>query len=125
MFRALGSLVGDALAVVLFTAVGLIQHGERLTTMNLVIVAWPFLLGMLLGHLAVQAWKRPFALWPTGVFVTAITVVGGMAVRTFLGAPPQVSFVVVTSLVLALLMLGWRLVARFVTGRPQPGPAAR
>lgn len=115
--RAVIALVADVLSVLVFTAVGISQHGLGLSLTTLTWVAWPFLVGMLVGHLAIRAWRTPFGIWPRGVFVWAITVVGGMAIRTILGLGTEVSFVIVTAVVLAVLMLGWRAVARWVTRR--------
>lgn len=115
VMRAVGSLVADALAVLVFVAIGLLQHGIGLTSTSIGLVAWPFVLGMLLGHLAIRSWRAPFALWPQGVFVWAITVVTAMAIRTLFGAGTETSFVIVTAIVLAVLMLGWRAIASFVT----------
>lgn len=113
--RALGSLVADALAVFVFVAIGLLQHGLTLNTDSVVSVGWTFAVGMLVGHLAIRSWRAPFALWPQGVFVWAITLVGAMALRTLFSQGTEVSFIVVTAIVLGVLMLSWRAVASFVT----------
>ncbi|MCG7310519.1 DUF3054 domain-containing protein [Brachybacterium sp. ACRRE] len=115
MLRFLGALIGDVLAVVLFVAIGLLQHGYDISTQNLVLVGWPFAAALLVGHLAAQTWRAPFRVWPQGVFVWAITIVGAMAVRTLMQAGTEVSFVIVTSIVLGVLMLGWRAIATFLT----------
>lgn len=113
--RSLGALVADVLVVVVFVAVGLTQHGQPLTSTTISLVAWPFVVGLLLGHLAIRSWRRPFALWPQGVFVWAITIVAAMAIRTLFGAGTELSFVLVTAAVLGVLMLGWRAIASWVT----------
>lgn len=115
--RSVGALVGDALAVLLFVAIGLMQHATPLTTSTVGLVAWPFLVGMLLGHLAIRSWRAPFSLWPHGVFIWAITIAAAMAIRTLFGAGTETSFIIVTATFLALFMLGWRAVASFVTRR--------
>lgn len=115
MFRSLGALVGDLLAVLLFVAIGLIQHGSSLTTESIALVGWPFALGALLGHLAIRSWRAPFRLWPHGVFIWAITIAASMAVRTLFQAGTEVSFVIVTAVTLGVLMLGWRALALFLT----------
>ncbi|WP_347042906.1 DUF3054 domain-containing protein [Brachybacterium nesterenkovii] len=117
MMRSVGALVGDALAVLLFVAIGLMQHATPLTTSTVGLVAWPFLVGMLLGHLTIRSWRAPFALWPHGVFIWAITIAAAMAIRTLFGAGTETSFIIVTATFLALFMLGWRAVASFVTRR--------
>lgn len=115
MFRSLGALVGDLLVVFVFVAVGLLSHNNPLTVENVFLVGWPFAAGVLLGHLAIRAWRAPFRLWPHGVFVWAITVATGMTVRTLFGAGTEPSFIAVTAGVTALGMLGWRLAATYLT----------
>jgi membrane protein implicated in regulation of membrane protease activity len=115
VLRFLGALIGDVLAVVLFVAIGLLQHGFDISTQNLVLVGWPFAAALIVGHLASQSWRAPFRVWPQGVFVWAITIVGAMAVRTLMQAGTEVSFVIVTAIVLGILMLGWRALASYLT----------
>lgn len=124
MFRYLGALVGDLLVVLLFVAVGFMQHSTPLTTQNLFLVGWPFAVGVLLGHLAIRAWRAPFRIWPHGIFVWAITLATGMAVRTLFSAGTEVSFIIVTAAVTAVGMLGWRAVAQFLTRDERRTPAA-
>lgn len=124
MFRSLGALVADVLAVLIFVAIGLYQHGDALSTTNIVIVAWPFATGLLLGHLAIRAWRFPFRIWPHGVFVWAITLVTAMAIRTLFQAGTEVSFVIVTAITLAVLMLGWRTLALLATRGERRAAAA-
>ena len=49
------------------------------------------------------------------IAVWAITLAAGMALRTLFSAGTEVSFVIVTAVVLAVGMLGWRAVASFLT----------
>lgn len=121
MFRPVAALLGDIVAVIVFVAIGLTSHGQALTGANLAWVAWPFLVGLLLGHLAIRAWRRPFAIWPQGVFVWAITVAGGMALRTLVGEGTATAFILVTVGVTALLLLGWRAVASYLTRHERTG----
>ena len=123
MFRSLGALVGDLLVVLLFVAIGFVQHGTPLTSQNLLLVGWHFALGVLLGHLAIRAWRAPFRIWPHGVFVWAITLATSMALRTLFSAGTEVSFVIVTAVVTAVGMLGWRAVAMYLT-RAERGRSA-
>lgn len=115
MFRSLGALIGDVLAVLVFVVVGLLQHDQQLSSMNLFLVGWPFLVGLLVGHLAIRAWNAPFRIWPHGVFIWAITIVAAMAIRTLFSAGTELSFVIVTASVIGALMLGWRAVASYLT----------
>ena len=114
MLRSFGALVGDLLIALVFVSIGLVQHGTPLTMQNVSWVAWPFAVGVLLGHLAIRAWRAPFALWPQGVFVWAITIAAAMMLRTLLGEGTDLSFVLVAAGVTGVLMLGWRGVAKLV-----------
>ena len=125
MFRSLGALIGDVLIVVLFVSAGLLQHGTPLSSEYLFLVAWPFVAGLLLGHLAIRSWRAPFSLWPHGVFVWAITVAAAMVLRTLLSQGTETSFVIVTAVVTAVGMLGWRALAMFLTRGERTAGAAR
>lgn len=73
--------------------------------------AWPFLVAAVLGWLLGRAWRAPLRLWPTGVIVWAVTVAGGMLLRSVSGEGTAVAFVIVATVTLALFLLGWRAVA--------------
>ena len=73
--------------------------------------AAPFLIGMAAGWLIVQAWKTPVT-WRTGIGVALATVAIGMPVRNLLfGEGTAFAFVVVATLFVSLLVVGWRAVA--------------
>jgi hypothetical protein len=103
--------VADGAAVLLFAAVGRLSHAEGVTPLGVLEVAWPFLVGGAVGALAGRTWRRPESL-PSGVAIWAGTLVGGMLLRALTGGGVQVSFVIVAAIVLAVLLLGWRLVMR-------------
>ncbi|MGO3313828.1 MAG: DUF3054 domain-containing protein [Brachybacterium tyrofermentans] len=124
MFRSLGALIGDLLVVILFVAIGFLQHGTPLTSQNLFLVGWPFAVGVLLGHLAIRAWRAPFRLWPHGVFVWAITIAAAMAIRTLFSAGTEVAFILTTAIFTGVLMLGWRAVAMYLTRGERRAPLA-
>jgi hypothetical protein len=56
-------------------------------------------------------------LWPNGVCIWLITVAGGMALRILSGETAALPFVAVTIVVLALFLLGSRMIATLVTRR--------
>lgn len=124
MFRSLGALIGDLLVVILFVAIGFLQHGTPLTSQNLFLVGWPFAVGVLLGHLAIRAWRAPFRVWPHGVFVWAITIAAAMAIRTLFSAGTEVAFILTTAIFTGVLMLGWRAVAMYLTRGERRAPLA-
>ena len=62
-------------------------------------------------------WRRPTALAPTGLVIWLCTVVIGMLLRKATSAGTALSFVVVASLVTAILLLGWRAAAAVLARR--------
>lgn len=105
------ALLADLVFVVVFCTIGRRSHAEGLTVAGIAETAWPFLAGTAVGWLAARAWRRPLSLTPTGVLVWVCTVAVGMVLRKLSGQGVAVSFVIVASLVTALLLLGWRGVA--------------
>jgi hypothetical protein len=114
--------VADGAAVVLFAAVGRASHAEGVTGPGVAEVAWPFLVGAAAGTLAGRTWRRPSAL-SSGAYVWVGALIGGMLLRALTGGGVQVSFVVVTAVVLAVLVLGWRLLYGLVRSRRLPTPS--
>jgi hypothetical protein len=110
-------LVADVLAVVLFAAVGRRSHTEGLTAAGVLGTAWPFLTGVAVGWLLTRAWKRPTAVTPVGVGAWLAALLVGMLLRRVTGAGTAWPFVVVATVVLAALTLGWRVVAHLVRRR--------
>ncbi|MFT4469608.1 DUF3054 domain-containing protein [Arthrobacter sulfonylureivorans] len=108
---AAGSLALDLAAIVLFAAAGRNTHEHGLAVVGILLTAAPFLIGALIGWAVVRGWRRPIALWPTGVAVWLAAVVLGLALRGLAGGGLAVSFQIVTFLVLGALLLGWRALA--------------
>jgi Protein of unknown function (DUF3054) len=105
---ALTALAADVVCVVVFCTIGRRSHAEGITLAGVAETAWPFLAGAGIGWLLSRGWRRPVAVVPTGVAVWLCTVVIGMLLRKASSQGVAVSFIVVASLVTALLLLGWR-----------------
>ncbi|HIT76528.1 MAG TPA: DUF3054 domain-containing protein [Candidatus Avipropionibacterium avicola] len=103
-------LLLDLLLVIVFALSGRASHTETLDPVGLLGTAWPFLAGCVVGHLVVRAWRRPTALWPTGVVIWIVTVAGGMGLRALTDAGTALSFVLVATGVLGLFLLLPRLI---------------
>jgi hypothetical protein len=106
------AVAADALVVLVFAVVGRASHDEPVTVVGVLHVAWPFLLaaGIGLGSAALTH-DDPRSL-KVGVRVWLVTVVLGMVLRHLTGGGTAAAFVVVATVVLGPLFLGWRLVAR-------------
>ena len=105
--RTWPALIIDVGCIALFAAVGRSSHGEPTNLVGVADTAWPFLVGCLVGLVLSRGWQRPMAR-STALVLWAATVVGGMLLRLVSGAGVQFSFVIVTAIVLAVLLLGWR-----------------
>ncbi|MCS5498026.1 DUF3054 domain-containing protein [Cnuibacter physcomitrellae] len=112
--RILIAAVADALLVLVFVLIGRRSHDESDALLGLLTTLWPFLAAAAVGWLVSLGWRRPFALVPTGVVVWVSTVVVGMLLRLASGQGVQPSFVVVTAVVLAVFLVGWRAVLLLV-----------
>jgi hypothetical protein len=114
------ALVLDVVLVVAFAALGRATHdGDVLGAggLGLVETSWPFLVALAVGWIVSRAARRPLAPLRTGVPVWIVTVVGGMLLRAVSGQGTAVAFVIVATITLALLLIGWRAVAALVLRR--------
>jgi uncharacterized membrane protein (GlpM family) len=102
----------DAAAVVLFVAVGRRSHDEGgNAAVEALKVAAPFLIALVVGWLASRAWRRPDHL-VTGVVVWIVTVALGLVLRRLVfDRGTATAFVIVATITLGVLLLGWRAVA--------------
>jgi FtsH-binding integral membrane protein len=107
--RVWGALGVDLVCVLVFTAVGRASHAEGITLPGLAQTAWPFLVGCLVGSGAAALRRRPRSL-RSGLLVWFGTVLLGLLLRAATGGGVVLSFVVVTAVVLAVFLLGWRAV---------------
>ncbi|MEX8034327.1 DUF3054 domain-containing protein [Microbacterium sp. 20-116] len=112
------ALVIDLVLVVVFAAIGRATHdGDVLgpAGSGLATTAWPFVVALLVGWIVTRAWRRPAAIAKTGLPVWAITVALGMVLRALSGQGVAVAFVVVATITLAVMLLGWRGIARLAS----------
>lgn len=99
----------DAALVLLFAVIGRLSHGETLAGLG--VTYWPFLGGLIIGWLLARAWRRPHNVVWTGLGVWIATVAGGLLLRLASGQGVQLSFAIVTTIVLGIFLLGWRAIA--------------
>ncbi|POX67534.1 DUF3054 domain-containing protein [Microbacterium sp. Ru50] len=101
----------DVILVVAFAATGRASHDSDVLA-GLWQTSWPFLAGLLVAWVAVRGWRSPTAIVPTGLVIWVVTVVGGMLLRAASGQGTALPFVIVATLTLLVLLVGWRLIAR-------------
>lgn len=112
----------DLIAVLGFAIVGRNSHAESVDLIGVTLTAWPFLAGTAVGTLLALLWHRlrpslqsaaPAGL-TAGLVVWACTVVGGIALRLASGDTAETPFIVVATISLAVLLIGWRLGYRLI-----------
>lgn len=115
------AVAADVICVVVFAIVGRSSHAETNNLSGVVGTAWPFLVGCLLGLVLSRSWRDPVHL-RTGVIVWLATVAGGIALRLLSGETARWAFIVVATVTLGVLLVGWRavfgLVQRACVRRP-------
>jgi hypothetical protein len=112
----------DVCCVLVFVVIGRASHAKGETIGGIASTAWPFLVGLAVGWLAVRAWRRPASLLPAGVGAWLGTVVVGMILRVVSGQGTAFAFICVALAFLGLFQLGWRLAVRWVPTRSEPTP---
>jgi hypothetical protein len=110
--RILPAIAVDVICILIFAIVGRSSHQEATDLLGVAHTAWPFLAGCLIGTVIGRTW-HPFSL-KSGVAVWLGTVIGGMTLRVLTGAGVQLSFIIIASCVLALLLIGWRAGLRLI-----------
>ena len=113
------ALAADVICIVVFAVVGRRNHAEGTDLAGVLQTAWPFLAGYLVGLVVSRAWRLPLAR-SSAVVLWGSTVALGMLLRAVTGAGTAWSFVVVATLVLGALLLGWRALHALV-GRSRAG----
>jgi hypothetical protein len=123
--RAAVALVIDLALVGLFVMIGRASHREEESAF--LVTYWPFAVGLLVGWAGARGWRRPFSVSRTGVLAWVGTVLVGMLLRWASDQGVQVAFVVVASIVVGALLLGWRVLLAAIDrsasrDRDTPGP---
>lgn len=112
----------DVIAIALFALFARMAHQSEEMPFNFagwVSTLWPFLIGVVLSWVLILARRWDGArLVPAGVSAWILTVVVGLVIWSVRnGAVPHWSFIMVATLMSALLMLGWRASAKLVRRR--------
>lgn len=107
----------DLVAVLVFVGIGRRSHEEDAGLGNLLEIAAPFMLAVVAGWAILRLWQSP--LWSNrAIGLWLITVALGMLLRrTLFDRGTAVSFVIVTTIVLGVFLLGWRGVAEQIRAR--------
>lgn len=117
----------DLLFVAVFATIGRRSHDNPVDLLPWLRVLWPFGLGLVVGWVTSRAWRAPAALWPAGVRVWIITLLGAVGFRAISNQGIDPTFIAVGAAFLALFLLGWRAIYWIITAatrRRSPAQAA-
>ncbi len=95
-----------------FVLIGRTSHNEG--ALGALVTYWPFLVGLILGWLLLRAWRSPLRIRFTAIGIWLSTVGCGLLLRVVSDQGTQLSFVIVTTIVLGAFLLGWRGIAALV-----------
>jgi Protein of unknown function (DUF3054) len=123
MRSRLSAALLDVGCVLAFVIIGRASHAKGESLAGITSTAWPFLTGLAAGWVAARAWRRPLDLAPAGLGAWLGTVAIGMILRVVSGQGTAFAFICVALAFLALFLLGWRLLPRFLP-RLIPHPRA-
>lgn len=115
----IAAIIADLVLVILFVIVGRASHAEALDVDGIQRTALPFLAGTLMAWIGFLLKRHSGLSLMNGVFAWAMTVVLGILFRLLLGDTAEFSFMLVTALVLAAFLIGWRAV-RWLIVRNRP-----
>lgn len=114
---ALATLLIDAALVITFCVIGRVSHESGIfgDLPGLLGTIWPFIAALVVAHGGVILMRRDGARLSSGLVIWAVAVVGGLLLRAASGQGTALSFMIVTTLVLAAFLLGWRAIFAIVT----------
>ncbi len=109
---AVAALAVDVACILAFSAIGRRSHTEAVTVSGTLDTAWPYLVGVGIGWVALWASRWPPASLRGGLVVVVDTVLFGMLLRATVGHEETPwDFVLVGGAFIAVFLLGWRLLA--------------
>ena len=120
----------DAIAILLFAALGRRSHDEGGGVLSVAETAAPFLVALAAGWIVVLVARLAPTSVAAGVVLWVVTVTGGLMLRrTVWDRGTRPSFIVVAALVLGLLLVVWRVAVSVARRRseirsPSPPPGA-
>ena len=110
------AFTADVVAVIVFAAVGRASHDESADVLGLLATAAPFGVGLAAAWLTPLVRARPAGLAAGLVVMVGTAGIGFLLRLAFLGRLP-LSFVVVATCTLGVLLLGWRGLSALVAHR--------
>lgn len=127
-FGATRAIIIDLVLVIVFVVIGRLSHDEAPSPLGVLETGWPFIValgvGWLFAGLIISGFLRPTHVWPTGVLLWLVTVVGGLGLRLATGTTAELPFMIVATVTIGIFLIGWRGVTALVRALRPPGSHA-
>lgn len=117
--KPLPALLIDAAATCAFMALGMASHAHSYVDYPARVA--PFLVALGAAWLVPKVRLDPTS-WKAGLIVWPVTAIGGLALRKALGGGISGAMPFISTGVLAILLLGWRAIARSRSARTAEQP---
>lgn len=105
------TLIIDSALIFVFAILARLAHGG-ISVGAVLDTFWPFALGTVIGTVVVAMVNRSSHVVQGGIIIWITTVVAGLSIWALRHQElPHISFIIVASLMSALLLLSWRLIA--------------
>lgn len=102
------AFIFDAILICVFAALGRSSHTLEMTTLGMLITAWPFLVGLALTWMIAMVWKAPLAPLRAGLPLWVGTTGIGLGLRALTGGGVALPFILVATGTIGVLLVGWR-----------------
>ncbi len=112
--RVIVAAVIDVAIVFAFAIGGRASHEADSSSLVVLRIVWPFLIGLAVGWFFSRAWRQPFNARPVGLIIAFLTWADGILIRVLLGEGVAVPFLIVSCAFLFATLFGWRLVAGWI-----------
>lgn len=116
--------LADVVAVLVFAAVGRLSHAESGDFVGLLATAAPFLVGVAASWAVPPVHRAPATL-QAGLAVWLGALLLGLVIRTLFTRSLPLTFVLVSAVTLAALLIGWRGLALLVARRARSDSSAQ
>ena len=107
----------DLILITLFSLVGHYTHSKNFIPAEIWDTAWPFIAALAVSWILNAIWADPILPLRTGVGVWGTTILIALVIRSLTGESNAPAFIVISSVLNFITLVGWRMIVRLMLGR--------